>query len=57
MLQERRLAQERERLIAEKKTKEKVSARQFAQQFLSNLTADVFTNLSSMTTVNSLWWQ
>lgn len=44
---ERRLAQERERVLAEKKTKEKVSARQFAQQFLSNLTADVFTNLTN----------
>jgi len=44
---ERRMEQERQRLFAEEKAKEKVAARGFAQNYLANLTTNVFNKLTA----------
>ena len=44
--QERRMVQQRQALLKEKETAEKVSARAFAQSYLSDLVPAVFTRLS-----------
>lgn len=45
-LQERRMRQQREALLKEKETAEKIAARAFAQSYLSDLVPSVFNTLS-----------
>ena len=44
--QERRLQQQREALLKEKETAEKIAARAFAQSYLADLVPSVFTTLN-----------
>lgn len=45
MLQERRMHQQREALLKEKETAEKIAARAFAQSYLNDLVPSVFSIL------------